>query len=405
MAKADGHLIDSARQALQYLQTELETHLYQLHVSDPTLERTEGDTPTVQQLLPTEEPRASTPPGSATKSIEPASREDMFAEAMKELDGLIGLESIKNEVKSLVNFLQLQRHRQEAGMPAMQITLHMVFDGNPGTGKTTVARIVGRLLGGMGIVSKGHVVEVDRSDLVAQYAGQTGPRTNKKIDEALDGILFIDEAYSLVARGEDAYGQEALQALLKRMEDDRHRLIVILAGYPGPMTQLLKANPGLSSRFNRRLLFADYEPSDLGRIFARLCALNHYQLKPEVRKKLLIGFDWLFQHRDEHFGNGRVVRNLFEDSIRHMANRICGVAPLTKELLTNLEEADIRFENVPVEAAARAEPRVRFQMRCPDCHQRCKFNADFITQQVKCPNCQAAFLVDWPEPVINWAEV
>src|SRR5438128_1209346 len=165
----------------------------------------------------------------------------------------------------------------------------MVFTGNPGTGKTSVARIIGRIFGAMGILAKGHLIETDRSGLVASYAGQTGPKTNKKIDEALDGVLFIDEAYSLVAdSSEDAYGREAVQALLKRMEDDRQRLVIILAGYPEPMDALLRSNPGLSSRFSTNLAFDDYRPSELGRIFQSLCDKNRYQVPGATQAKLLV---------------------------------------------------------------------------------------------------------------------
>ena len=164
------------------------------------------------------------------------------------------------------------------------MSLHMVFTGNPGTGKTTVARIIGKIFAAMGVLKKGHLIETDRSGLVAGYAGQTGPKTNAKIDEALDGVLFIDEAYSLVAEeGQDAYGMEAVQAVLKRAEDDRDRLVVIMAGYTEEMNTLLDSNPGLSSRFNRVLQFEDYSPVELARIYAWLCEKNHYKLAEGTR--------------------------------------------------------------------------------------------------------------------------
>ena len=176
-------------------------------------------------------------------------------QALADLEQLIGLDRVKQEITTLTNYLNLQQHRQEASLPVQQLSLHMVFQGNPGTGKTTVARIVGRIFKSLGLLKRGHLVETDRAGMVAEYAGQTAPKTHRKIDEALDGILFIDEAYSLVASGqEDAYGHEAVQALVKRMEDDRHRLVVIIAGYPEPIDQLLHSNPGLSSRFNTQLL-------------------------------------------------------------------------------------------------------------------------------------------------------
>ncbi len=256
-------------------------------------------------------------------------------------------------------------------MPQHALSLHMVFNGNPGTGKTTVARIVGRIFKALGLLKKGHLIETDRSGLVAEYAGQTATKTNRKIDEALDGILFVDEAYSLVATdGADAYGLEAIQALVKRMEDDRQRLVVILAGYPGPMQQLLDSNPGLSSRFNTQMMFTDYEPVDLGRIYQLMCEANHYQLPPEARAKLLLGFHWLYRSRDEHFGNGRLVRNTFENSVRRLADRIADIVPITRELLTKLTTHDIYMADVPDEIWQQAgEDRTFFAVPCPHCAQ------------------------------------
>src|SRR5215468_8367701 len=217
--------------------------------------------------------RNSTQP--STGSVDRANRQSSVQQAppdlqqsLKELDDLIGLGPIKQEVRTLANYLKLERRRGEAGLSETEISLHMVFTGNPGTGKTTVARIVGRIFAAMGVLKKGHLIETDRSGLVAGYAGQTGPKANAKIDEALDGVLFIDEAYSLVAdEGQDAYGMEAVQAVLKRAEDDRNRLVIIMAGYTEEMNTLLDSNPGLSSRFNRVLNFEDYSPVELARIY------------------------------------------------------------------------------------------------------------------------------------------
>ena len=194
-----------------------------------------------------------------------ADREQRLAGALRELDQLIGLDAVKQRVKSFTNFLRLQQQRRDAGLSTMPISLHMAFVGNPGTGKTTVARIVGQILGALGTLKSGHVVETDRSGLVAEYAGQTAAKTNKLCDSALGGVLFIDEAYSLIdSSGDDAYGREAIQCLLKRMEDDRDSMAVILAGYSDEMEKMIRSNPGLSSRINTKIEFEDYSPGRSG---------------------------------------------------------------------------------------------------------------------------------------------
>lgn len=273
------------------------------------------------------------------------SRAGALAEAMEELGQLIGIEVVKKDIRQLVNFLKIQEERERHGLPRTQVSLHTVFRGNPGTGKTTVARILARVFGGLGILEKGHTVETDRSGLVAQYLGQTGPKVNRRVDEALGGVLFIDEAYSLIAeRGEDSFGTEAVQVLVKRMEDDRKRLVVVLAGYPHPLERMLRANPGLSSRFQRTFDFPDYTADELVEIFERMCKSNHYVFLEAAREKLRAGFQLLIDRRDEHFGNGRLVRNSFELAIRRMANRIVEITPLTRELLTELLPEDIHLE-------------------------------------------------------------
>jgi uncharacterized tellurite resistance protein B-like protein len=320
-------------------------------------------------------------------------------DALAELDALIGLERVKHEVRTLANLLKLQRRRSEAGLPDTDVSLHMVFTGNPGTGKTSVARILGKIFGAMGILAKGHLVETDRSGLVAEYAGQTGPRTNAKINEALDGVLFVDEAYSLAVReAQDSYGNEAVQALLKRAEDDRNRLVVILAGYPEEMDCLLKSNPGLSSRFNRVLPFDDYSPLELARIFAFLCEKNHYKLAAATRAKLMLGVTELHRRRDRHFGNGRSVRNLFEHAVRRLANRIADIRELDQEQLMLLEKADVEFQDLPVawmEAFDGREPR--FHVVCSGCGFTSEAPGKFLGQKVRCPKCKQDFVAEWGE--------
>jgi hypothetical protein len=331
------------------------------------------------------------------------SSEEELQAVLAELDSLIGLGSIKQEVRGLVNFLRIQKEREKHGLPRTQVTLHSVFSGNPGTGKTTVARLLGRIFGAMGILAKGHLVECDRSGLVAEFAGQTGPKTNKRIDEALDGVLFIDEAYSLVAQeGEDPYGAEALQTLLKRMEDERGRLVVIVAGYPEPMTELIDTNPGLESRFARTFQFPDYTASELGQIFHLMCKENHYELPAVTRAKLLLGFQDLLQRKTERFGNGRLARNIFEMAIRRLANRVAVGGPLTREILSTLLADDIIMEGVPSDAWKNLEDENRhFRLICPGCQQNSRLPQRLLGERVQCKRCQREFVADWGEVLAN----
>ena len=262
-------------------------------------------------------------------------------QVLGELDQLIGMKSVKAEVRKMAEFCQIARERENAGMKNAQLSYHCVFVGNPGTGKTTVARIMAKVFKALGILEKGHLVETDRSGLVAKYVGQTAAKTNEVIDSALGGVLFIDEAYTLVAGGEKDYGQEAIATLLKRMEDDRDRLIVIVAGYPTEMKKFIDANPGLSSRFTRYIHFPDYTTPELADMFRMYARKSHYVLSPEMDKYLNAAMAYLTKNRDRNFGNGRYVRNLFEKAVEHQAGRLTQLPERTPEMLKTLELSDI----------------------------------------------------------------
>lgn len=271
------------------------------------------------------------------KTVESVSTKD----PLEELQTLIGLSEVKDEVTALTNFVRIQKEREKKGMKAVGLSYHCVFTGNPGTGKTTVARILAEIYKSLGIIEKGHLVETDRSGLVAEYVGQTAVKTNKMIDSALDGVLFIDEAYSLVQGGGNDFGQEAISTLLKRMEDDRNRLIVILAGYSGEMKQFIDSNPGLQSRFNRYIHFADYTADELQQIFMLNVKKNQYLLDAEGQELLVKILNDAIAHKDKNFGNGRYVRNLFEKTILNQAMRLSHQSNLTTEELSTLKAEDL----------------------------------------------------------------
>jgi hypothetical protein len=402
IAKADGSIQPEEVHQLQRLQREFELHLERIPVD--VEERVPPRQPLgdqARQHAPAAPSNNPAPPARKQPVVEvmPAVPEVELAEAFAELDALVGLANIKREIRGLVNFLQVQKARAEHQLAATPISLHSVFTGNPGTGKTTVARLLGRIFAALGILKRGHLIETDRSGLVAEYTGQTAPKTHKKIDEALDGVLFIDEAYSLDAEArEDPYGNEAVQVLLKRIEDDRDRLVVILAGYPQPMDRLLKSNPGLWSRFPRMLTFADYSAAELGGIMQEFCRKNQYELPMLTRVKLLLGFHYLLDQRDDRFGNARLVRNLFERAIGQLANRIAAVTPLTRELLTTLEPDDIVLEGVPDAVWSPLESETRcFQVTCIGCRHRSRLQQPMLGRLVQCKRCQTSFQADWGE--------
>lgn len=271
------------------------------------------------------------------------SSSDSLETALQSLEDLIGLIPVKEDVKVLVNFIKIQKERKKAGLKVAPISYHCVFTGNPGTGKTTVARILADIYRELGIVKKGHLVETDRSGLVAEYVGQTAVKTNKIIDSAIDGVLFIDEAYTLIQGGDKDYGGEAIATLLKRMEDDRNRLVVILAGYSEEMKAFIDSNPGLQSRFSRYINFPDYSADELAKIFLLRAENSQYVCDADVCASIVDIMGRAVITKDKNFGNGRFVRNLFEKAIQRQAVRLSSVSPITTEMLTQLTLHDLGY--------------------------------------------------------------
>ena len=269
--------------------------------------------------------------------------EKTLEELLEELDGLVGLDKVKSDVRSLMNFIKVANMRKRKGLKVPTISYHLVFTGNPGTGKTTIARLVAQIYYKMGLLSKGQLVETDRSALVAGYLGQTAIKTQKVIQEALGGVLFIDEAYALAGEGEDSYGKEAIETLLKGMEDHRDDLVVIVAGYDELMHRFIDSNPGLRSRFNKFFQFPDYNGEELVKIFDRFCENNGYAISNEVVDMLLEKFAKVYETREEHFGNARAVRNVFETAICCQANRIAEHVDVSEEELVVLTKEDVRL--------------------------------------------------------------
>jgi stage V sporulation protein K len=269
---------------------------------------------------------------------------------LAELDSMTGLSRVKADVRQLANYIKVEQMRKAQGLKTSDISLHMVFYGNPGTGKTTVARLISQIYRALGVVNQGHLVEVDRAALVAGYVGQTAIKVKEMVDKAMGGVLFIDEAYTLKSGDSTDFGQEAIDTLLKLMEDRRNEFVVVVAGYPEEMKRFLGSNPGLESRFNKYLDFEDYNGAELMAIFEGFCHGSDYKISPEARATIQEVLEKAFQSRGKNFGNARFARNLFEKTVENQANRIVSLNNADQATLMTIRPEDVAAAAMHAEA-------------------------------------------------------
>ncbi|MEA3018591.1 MAG: hypothetical protein QOI47_115 [Actinomycetota bacterium] len=326
----DAHVSHLELDALERLRSTLLTSLQRAGIA-----RTAS--PTANAPAPT----AATTPATASPVAPPRPIEELFAE----LDALVGLAPVKAEVKLVANLLAVQKLRRDRKLPVAETSRHLVFTGNPGTGKTTVARLLAQIYRTLGVVSKGHLVETDRAGLVAGFVGQTALKVDAVVVSALGGVLLVDEAYSLARGNENDFGQEAIDALVKRMEDHRDDLVVIVAGYPAEMSMFIESNPGLRSRFPKSIHFPDYTSDELVAIFRSMCSANHYTADDAALAEVRGRLDAM--ERGKGFGNGRAVRNLFEATLGEQANRVVAIKDITDEQLCTLTADDVKAAPSP----------------------------------------------------------
>ncbi len=303
------------------------------------------------------------------KDTKKEDKEKSLEELYEELNSLVGLKSVKQDLTNLINLIKVKKIREERGMKQPDINLHLVFSGNPGTGKTTVARLLAKIYKQLGVVSEGQLIEVDRSNLVAGYVGQTATKTMEVIDSAMGGILFIDEAYTLIKEGDEKdFGQEAVDTLLKRMEDDRDNFIVIVAGYTEKMEKFVNSNPGLKSRFNKYIFFKDYTGKELYKIFQSMCSKQEYEPDEEAAEYIQEYLTRRAEAHEDNFANAREVRNYIERCISRQATRIVNMDKPDDKAVRTFTIADVQEDKLPADeimksSAIEEEPEEEEEIR------------------------------------------
>lgn len=327
-AAIDGELPDSARQQSLEIMTPLIAHMHDHNLEFNNTLISDGDEDTQQKA-------------QLASCSEPIPKKQNLQSLLEELHRLTGLGAVKAEVASLVNLLRIRKLREEKGIKSPPMSFHLVFTGNPGTGKTTVARLIAEIYRELGLISKGHLTEVDRSGLVAGYVGQTAIKVSEVCQRALGGVLFIDEAYSLTGGVNEDYGHEAVDTLLKFMEDNRANFVVIVAGYPDRMEAFLESNPGLRSRFNRFIGFPDYQIDELVEIFREMASAHGYDSDEPFFNRLRGGLGSMTQSAKANFANGRLVRNVFEQAVEAHSNRLANLPNPTEEELVTFIVSDL----------------------------------------------------------------